>query len=503
MNDRQNASSAEIGQETITQENSQQLTVSAEGTDSAHQVGKKPLSRALRYFYGVGDFGFTLMSSVETYYFVFFLTNLAMFDPAVAAIVAAIGSGVDAALGWMYGGFINSIKPFKWGRYRSWLLVLPWLVPFLYAFEFVRISDNVALSAFLIIFFNVTSHAAWDFPYVANLSMIAVAGGTPEERQRMASTRSMYSNASKIVFSYIVPPIALAAATALGEANQYAVAAFVTGVVFAALYYAHFRMFKGYDKEFSAEELANYKAQKVNDEDRTTFGDLMRALFANPPLIALMLSDIAKWIFNFTCAGIAVYYFTYVVFEPGMLATYIFLSNLLCVIGSYFAPHIAKLLKSGRNAMGVVLFLMAAVLIVARLVYTNMWLTIVLMSIAQMLYGVVYAVTPALYADTVIYAQWKTGKNAAGWISGLQLFPLKIGFVVRGVAIPALLAAAGFVSGMTAEESTLSLQEGICNGFMLVPAIICAIAAVLIFVGFRLTPAKIEQYQREIAERGQ
>jgi GPH family glycoside/pentoside/hexuronide:cation symporter len=66
-----------------------------------------------------------------------------------------------------------------------------------------------------------------------------------------------------------------------------------------------------------------------------------------------------------------------------------------------------------------------------------------------------------LYADTVIYAQWKTGKNAAGWISGLQLFPLKIGFVVRGVAIPALLAAAGFVSGMTAEESTLSLQEGI------------------------------------------
>ena len=29
------------------------------------------------------------MSSVETYYFVFFLTNLAMFDPAVAAVVAA------------------------------------------------------------------------------------------------------------------------------------------------------------------------------------------------------------------------------------------------------------------------------------------------------------------------------------------------------------------------------------------------------------------------------
>ena len=292
-----------------------------EPATKAEATESKPLSKALRWFYGVGDFGFTLMSSVETYYFVFFLTNLAMFDPAVAALVAAIGSGVDAVLGWMYGGFINSLKPFKWGRYRSWLLVLPWLVPFLYAFEFVRISDNDLLSAVLIIFFNVTSHAAWDFPYVANLSMIAIAGKTPEERQHMASTRSMYSNASKIVFSYIVPPIALFGAATLGEANQYAVAAFATGAIFAVLYYIHFRMFKGYDKEFTAEELKNYKANKQADESRTTFGDLMRALFTNPPLIALMLSDIAKWIFNFTCAGIAVYYFTYVVFDPAMLAT--------------------------------------------------------------------------------------------------------------------------------------------------------------------------------------
>ena len=472
-----------------------------EPATKAEATESKPLSKALRWFYGVGDFGFTLMSSVETYYFVFFLTNLAMFDPAVAALVAAIGSGVDAVLGWMYGGFINSLKPFKWGRYRSWLLVLPWLVPFLYAFEFVRISDNVLLSAVLIIFFNVTSHAAWDFPYVANLSMIAIAGKTPEERQHMASTRSMYSNASKIVFSYIVPPIALFGAATLGEANQYAVAAFATGAIFAVLYYIHFRMFKGYDKEFTAEELKNYKANKQADESRTTFGDLMRALFTNPPLIALMLSDIAKWIFNFTCAGIAVYYFTYVVFDPAMLATYIFLSNLLCVIGSYFAPFIVKILKSGRNATAVMLFLMTLVLVAARLVYTNMWAVIVLMSLAQMFYGVVYAVTPALYADTVIYAQWKTHKNAAGWISGLQLFPLKIGFVARGVVIPALLAAAGFVSGMAVEDTTLPLQEGICNGFMVVPAIICAIAAVILLAGFRLTPAKIEQYQREIEAR--
>ena len=31
----------------------------------------------LKRFYGVGDCGFTLMSNIESYYFSFFLTNLA------------------------------------------------------------------------------------------------------------------------------------------------------------------------------------------------------------------------------------------------------------------------------------------------------------------------------------------------------------------------------------------------------------------------------------------
>lgn len=473
----------------------------ASGQGDRNPPAARPLSRALRTFYGVGDFGFTLMSNVETYFFVFFLTNLALFDPAVSAIIAAVGSGVDAVLGWMYGGFINSLKPMRWGRYRSWLLVLPWVVPILFCLEFTRLSSNTVVAAALVIFFNVTSHAAWDFPYVANLTMIAIAGKNPQDRAHLASTRSMYANASKIVFSYLIPPLALVGATLLGETNQYAFCAFVLGAVMAILYYVHFRMFKGYDREYSREELANYKQNKASDESRTTFADLGRALFTNPPLMALMLADIAKWVFNFICAGIAVYYFTYVVFEPGMLATYIFISNVLCIVGSYLSPRFAKIVKSTRNATAMAFVFMAVMMVIARLFYADMWVVIVFMSLAQFGYGITYATTPALYADTVVFAEWKTGKNAAGWISGLQLFPLKIGFVVRGVAIPAILAAAGFVSGMAPEQADLTLQLGICQGFMVVPAILLVFATALLLFGYRLTPGKLMEYQAEIDER--
>lgn len=461
----------------------------------------KPLSRPLKAFFGVADFGFNLMSSVETYYFIFFLTNFALFDPVTAALVGTIGSTVDAILGWMYGGFLNAIKPMKWGRYRSWLLFMPWVVPILLALNYVTLSNNMVIAAVLITFFYIAAHLAWDFPYVSNVTMVAVAGKTPEDRAHLAATRGMWSNASKIVFSYIFPPVALLGAQIFGETNQYAFAALVFGCVFAACYNIHFVLLKGYEKEYSKEELKNWRQLKKDDKDRNTFGDMMRALFKNPSLIFLVLADISKWVFNFVVAGIAVYYFTYVVFEPGMLATYIFISNVLCVVGAYISAHLVKLTRSSRNNCIAAFILMALVLIVARFNYTDMWMVIVLLSIAQFGYGIIYSSIVALYGDCVVYSEWKTGKNSAGWISGLQLLPLKIGFVARSSIIPAILAAVGFVAGMEASDSTLMLQEGIANGFMVMPTVLLIISALLLIFGFRLTPGKLRDYQKEIYER--
>lgn len=461
----------------------------------------KPLSKSLKIFYGIGDFGFTLMSNVETYYFMFFLTNFAMFDPAIAAVISTVGSTIDAIVGWMLGGFLNAIKPMKWGRYRSWLLFAPWIVPVLFALEYTVISENVVLSATLITFFYVMAHIAWDFPYVSNVTMVAVAGKTPEDRAQLASTRAMWANASKIIFSYVFPPVALLGAQLFGETNQYAFAALVFGCVFAAFYNIHFRLLKGYEKEYSEEELKNWKQTKKENKDRNTFGDMMRALIKNPSLISLLLSDISKWVFNFTVAGIAVYYFTYVVFEPALLATYIFISNVLCVVGAYVSSPLIKITRSSKNNCIFAFVLMLVMLLLARIDYTNMWLAIVLLSIAQFGYGIIYSSIAALYGDCVVYSEWKTGKNSAGWISGLQLAPLKLGFVARGMVIPAILAAVGFVAGMDPADSTLALQEGIANGFMVMPAILLAVSALLLIFGFRLTPKKLKEYQAEIDAR--
>lgn len=84
---------------------------------------KKGLTNALKYFFGVGDAGFVLMSNIETFYFMTFLTDIAGFAAGVAGVINSVFTIVDACLSWLYGGIINGTKAKKWGRYRSWLIM--------------------------------------------------------------------------------------------------------------------------------------------------------------------------------------------------------------------------------------------------------------------------------------------------------------------------------------------------------------------------------------------
>lgn len=455
----------------------------------------KGLSKALKMFYGVGDCGFTLMTNVESYYFSFFLTNLAQFGLGTVSFITTTASLIDACLSWIYGAVLNSIKPKKWGRYRSWLILLPWLVPFLYAFQFMKVGDG-PLSIIIIIVASVLSHVVWNFPYVANVSMIAVAGKTPDDRAQLASTRAAWANLSKVIFSYVGPPLAALFAGMIGEKNQYAATAFVLGCIMAVLYFAHFKMFDGYEEV----DMGTTKESAKKDTTKTSGGDLVKALLQNPPLMMLLLADLAKWMFNFVCSGVAIYYFTYVAQNAGLLATYILISNILCVVGSYLAKNLAKKIST-RSTTIFTFGAMAIVLIAANFAYTNVVLVIALMSLAQFGYGIAYACTPALYADTIIYSEWKTGKNATGWISGLQNVPLKVGVMTRGIIISACLAIAAFDPNIDAAMATVELKKGICMAFMVIPACALIIAALLLLFGFKLTKEKVEQYQTEIASK--
>ena len=139
--------------------------------------------------------------------------------------------------------------------------------------------------------------------------------------------------------------------------------------------------------------------------------------------------------------------------------------------------------------------------ILAYFLSGSMPLVIIFMAVGQFGFSCTGALSAAIYGDIIIYSEWKTGKNAAGWIMGLQNIPIKVGVVIRGLVVSACLAAGSFVTGMDPADASAELINGIRMGYMLLPALVGFAAFILFSLGFRLTQDKIEGYEKEIQSR--
>ena len=179
------------------------------------------------------------------------------------------------------------------------------------------------------------------------------------------------------------------------------------------------------------------------------------------------------------------------------MVPYALVIAIAAIVGAYISRFIAAKITNRTTTIiayaGMTVFLFAI-----YAAYANPVAVIGLIACARFFYGIAFAMTPALYADTVVYSTWKTGQNASGWIMGLQNLPLKIAIFLRGVIIGAVLVAVGWQSGVALEGTA---RQGMTISFAVVPAVLCLIGLVILIFGFRLTKKKVEQYQAEIDAR--
>lgn len=456
----------------------------------------KQISKTIRYFYGVGDMCFALMTNVGVYYSAFYLTNVAQLGLGSIAFLTTMVALIDALTAWIYGGVINSVKPMKWGRYRSWLIAVTWLVPVFYFFQYVRIGTSDTVSTAFFFFFMLGGRFIHNWPYTANMSMISVVAKTPDERVAMASSRATWNNMSKFAWSYLGVPFLAILINIFSEKYAYAMLSLCMSLLMVAGYVFHFWMTKGYEDTGEEEKQNAAKTKRA----KTGVKDLLKALFANPPLLSLMIADLAKWLFNFMVAGTVVYYFTYIALNKGMQATYMLIIAFCSVAGAFFSRYIGKQL-SGRITVIVCYIIMAVALLAARVFYTSPWTVVVLISVAQLGYGCCYSCSSALYADTAVYSEWKTGKNASGWIMGLQNIPLKAASTMKSAVLAACLAVGGFSAKIAAEEAPVAMKESICLALMVIPAALLIVGAVVLLIGFRLPKNRLIEMQNEIEDR--
>jgi len=466
-------------------------------SENVQKTGPKPITRKTRFYYGFGDYCFATMTNVETYFFNYFLTNVANFAGGVVTTIALITSIVDAGLSWIYGSIVNAVRPGRFGRYRTWLVMVPWIVPFLYTFQFLKIGDG-PLAYILITLGFILSHIAWNLPWAANITLVSVAGGTPEGRAALASSRATWVQISGITFGYIGPPMATFLGAYIGAQNSYAAMAFVLGWMMVLGYFVNFLVTAGY------EEIETTGAEALRQsKTRASAKDMAKSLFLNPHLCFLLLADIPRSAARFVPGAVAVYYFQYVAKDLGLLPHFILLTNIGATVGAFAAGFIAKKI-SARNLVLLSYTGMAVSFILSYLYFSSPWMVIIMMTIANIALGVTFSSSIVLYADAAIFAQWKLGADSRGWIMGLSNVPIKLGIIGRALAVNISLMIVGFNAAAIMENPellTMELQKGITAAFALIPAIITITGIPLLFFGYRLTKEKIVQYQVEIEAR--
>ena len=455
---------------------------------------KKPLTKTIKTFYGFGDFGFNLMAAVEIYFFVFFLTDIAKLPLGLVAVIGTITSVVDAVSSPFYGAIISGTKPMRWGRNRSWMLLLPPLVIPTYIFQYTKIgSDTVA--AIIICAGFIVSHILWNIPWVANLSLIPVLATNPDEAALLSSRRATWTALGGIVFSFTGERLArYFGQVTNNQVLGYTILAGLTAVVMTLCYWFVFKITEGYEPT-GGEMAAGSSAQ-----DRVSFRVMWKSITQNPPLIVLLIADFFRNMTMFVMTAAAAYYFTYVAQNMALFPTYLLAVSLVQMAGSYISGSIAKKLST-RTATLISLFGLAISLIVCKMVAMNLTLFFVFVLIATVFLGIGASVTVGLYSDVSVYARWKTGEDASAFIMGLMTVALKLAIISRGTVIPFILDRAGFDPNVDPAAATMALKTGVVNAFLLVPGIFALISGIILLLFYKLTREKVIELQNEINQR--
>ena len=424
----------------------------------------------LKNFWGIGQFGNSVYTYLETAFFTVFLTDVAKFPIALVGGILTFTATADFIIAPLMGSVINLIKPLKWGRNSSWLLLGPViLLPFAVS-QYTVFGNGIAAAALLSAVY-IIGHILLNLTYTADVALIPCIATDEKMRLRLNSNRMVGSNLGRLANSYVVPTvIATLTSMSFSEERIYVLLAFGFSLVLMFGYLCEFFMTKGMESSTTA-------AESLESTDRLSFKDMLDAFKDNTNLPAIVVADLGSNIGSFLIPTLNVYYYKYVAINiPNVgLANHLLITGLCGLFGAKLAGMLRKAVKNKKNYLLSVYLLVSLSCVLSRIFAFNGYVFVVCQGIMQLLIGTSQPFELDLYMETAAYHEEKTGKNVTPFIMGLTNVPAKLSVIIRGVVISLTLSLAGYVPGAAI---TPALQSGLANGYLTVPGVVPIISFV-------------------------
>ena len=444
------------------------------------------LTLGSKFKYGLADLGFALITSAIQFFLLFYYTDVAGINPALAGLALMVGKLTWDAINDPLFGYLSDRTRSRFGRRRIYMLIgaVPLGISAWIMFSLPKGLTGVsAFLAVLISFWLVdTFHTMTTVPYYAM---------TPEltrdynERASLTSVRMIFS-----VIGYILGAAltTLLAGIFQGIGLNMQQAWSVTGAVFGVIAITTTLI-----TTFSVKE----RPELAGEPSKIPPIKAIFTSFKNRPFIILMIAFILSS-FSFTVLTALVPYFITYQLDMGEQVSFVLLVMLL-MIGIFIIPvkMIADRINKGpAYALG--LFIASvAVMTSFFLPHEPTPLIYVVAAIAGMGFSAQWVCPWSMLPDVIEYDEKMTGERREGIYYGLWAFLTKftgaLGIAVSGWA----LGLFGYVPNV---DQTTHALFGIRLFFSIVPAVVILISLPFL-IWYPITRKNHAELVKELAER--
>lgn len=459
--------------------------------------------------YALGDAGGLLTFSLIGSFLTVFYTDTLKIPLEQITVLMLVARIWDAINDPMWGAFIDSRKPTKWGRFRPYIF---WFsIPMAVAaglmftkFDFIPQSKYIVYAYITYIFYGMM-YTAVNIPYG---SLASVITDDELERSSLSMWRSIGAGVGGLpgqillpmfVYSVVRDANGNAKLDALGNevkvlnAGVFSTAVIILAAISIFVYFLNFKLSK------ERITLPEKQAEKKFNLFKT-----IKDLFSNMPFVILCIVSMLLIAFQMYYQTAFNYLFKDYYAKPGLYAIVT-----ICTYGpmAIFLPFMGKLItKFGKKELCAAGLGFAAIVNVLLFVLRstplahNPYVFLAFTFFSGMGQTFLVLEVWALVMDVIDYHELRTHRREEGTSYSLYSFTRKLGQTLAGAGVPLLLKAIGYDTDRVGLGQSKEVLDRLYDISTLVPAITLGVMCVLLAFCYSLSKKKLAVVHEQLAE---
>ncbi len=449
--------------------------------------------------YAMGDMGGILTFSLVSSFLTMFYTDILHFTSTSIMVLMFVARIWDAINDPMWGAFIDSRKPTRFGRFRPYILgasVPLALGAFLMFFKVPGLSNTQYLIfAYVTYIFYGMMYTGVNIPYG---SLASVITSDEIERSSLSMWRSVGAGIGGLpaqillpLFVYSTVVNADGTSAKVLDSGKLSLAVACLSVLTIIVFFIHFK--------FTKERVSVLPNQSNSDY---SFWRAVRMLLKNKPFIVLCCISMLLICFQMYTQTIYNYLFKNFYEKPELygivtVCTYLPMALFLPVMGKLVRRYGKKEICSVGIAFAATINILMYILGFTVL-SKNPYLFLVLVFFSGA--GQTFLVMEiwALVMDVIDYHELLSNRREEGTSYSIYSFVRKLGQTIAGAGVPAVLGIIGY-DGKLAAQSSLVLEK-LYSASTLVPAIILIIMFVLLAFCYKLSKSELRKMHEKLQD---